>query len=308
MRRGNQRHRRGNRLIRATAGSVQSWRSTKEDQKGLGVLGVAEMSAGSQIVCWQNAAPMDLETRMSSPSSQSGVVDTAGDPGGRPISGTETDDDEMPLASLLASSVRRNADADADAVHGHGHSTGSGAGPIRRRNPTDSARATSILAMAGAHEHKAAATNKAATARQPRGNRHRRRSVRDPAETQDFFRPQVIFIFPAAICRICRICRTCRISQSRAFLDSMPIFPLFSIQLPRRFVLLFFFEQSSRGFCHFPSTPQHTYSWLSTNSVHVVQMSLPAQPSLPRPQITARVAICARLAPLCRTSTSTLRV
>lgn len=251
MRRGNQRRRRGNRLIRATAGSVQSWRSTMEDQKGLGVLGVAEMSAGSQIVCWQNAAPMDLETRMSSPSSQSGVVDTAGDPGGRPISGTETDDDEMPLASLLASSVRRNADADADAVHGHGHSTGSGAGPIRRRNPTDSARATSILAMAGAHEHKAAATNKAATARQPRGNRHRRRSVRDPAETQDFFRPQVIFIFPAAICRICRICRTCRISQEHSLIPCQS-FRFFPSNSPGD---LFSFSSSSRAVVVFAISP-----------------------------------------------------
>lgn len=113
-----------------------------------------------------------------------------------------------------------------------------GAGPIRLRNSTDSAREKIILAMAGAHERKATATNKAATARQPRGNRHRRRNVRDPAEAQDFFRPQVIFA----------------------------IFFFLSVDLSRPFFLLFFFAISPLH------SSTHTCSWLSTNSAHVAQI------------------------------------
>lgn len=141
-----------------------------------------------------------------------------------------------------------------------------GAGPIRLRNSSDSARGKSILAMAGAHEHKATATNKAATARQPRGNRHRRRSVRDPAEAQDFFRPQVIFvIFPAAICR------------------SVVCHPVLAASFPfnshGHFLSFSFFEQAR--FLPFPlSTPQHTCSWLSTNSAHVAQINVIASTAL----------------------------
>lgn len=114
-----------------------------------------------------------------------------------------------------------------------------GAGPIRLRNSSDSARGKSILAMAGAHERKATATNKAATARQPRGNRHRRRSVRDPAEAQDFFRPQVIFvIFPAAICRIV-VLPSC---SCRFFFRSTP-----------KDIFSPFLFRAVRVFCHFPS-------------------------------------------------------
>lgn len=167
-----------------------------------------------------------------------------------------------------------------------------GAGPIRLRNSSDSARGKSILAMAGAHEHKATATNKAATARQPRGNRHRRRSVRDPAETQDFFRPQVILIFPAAICRII----PCLVEHSTL------ICPLFPLHSPGDFLSSSF--SSSPRFCHFPSPLLNILlSWLSPNSAPVVQIKRHRQHSpLPMPQITTRVAICARLA-LCRTST-----